>query len=271
MMARSFLGVIKDRVRSIIKLCTKPAKSPLLQVIDERALSSNNTLYRLGTKYGGWLLPLNVNLNEESICYLAGAGEDISFDCALVEKFGVKARIVDPTPRAISHFEKLRESIQAGKKFPINGSSTDFYSISERLLARISFLPYGLAGKDMQMKFYFPKDPSHVSCSVMNLQNTDEYFEANCYRLSSLMRTQGDSSIDLLKMDIEGGEYDVLDDLIESRLLPSLLLVEFDEAHTPLHGDAMMRISDRVRRLEDLNMICIAVDGCNATFQYQPK
>lgn len=270
MKAERYFDVIKDHARSIFKLRTKSGKSPLLKVVDERSLISKNSLFRLGTKYGGWLLPLNVKLNEESICYLDGAGEDISFDCALVEKFGVKARIVDPTPRAISHFEQLGRSIRAGEKFPINGSSSDFYSISEQLLSRISFLPCGLAGEDTLMKFYFPKDPSHVSCSVLNLQNTEEYFEADCYRLSSLMKAEGDNSIDLLKMDIEGGEYGVLDDLIESNLLPSILLVEFDEAHTPLDDDAMMRISNRISQLERLGMVCIAVDGSNATFQYRP-
>ena len=34
---------------------------------------------RLGTKYGGWILPTNTTLNENSIIYSAGVGEDISF------------------------------------------------------------------------------------------------------------------------------------------------------------------------------------------------
>jgi Methyltransferase FkbM domain len=128
------------------------------------------------------------------------------------------------------------------------------------------FLPYGLAGEDAEMKFYFPRDPSHVSCSTLNLQQTNTWFSAQCYRLSTLMKMQGDARIDLLKLDIEGGEYAVLDDLIASNLFPRLMLIEFDEAHTPLDDGAIERITDRIRRLENAGMRCISVAGCNATF-----
>ncbi len=74
----------------------------------------------------------------------------------------------------------------------------------------------GLAGTDEELKFFMPKDPSHVSCSTANLQKTDSYFTAQCHRLSTLMAQQGDARIDLLKMDIEGGEYDVIRDLASS-------------------------------------------------------
>jgi len=38
---------------------------------------------RLGTTYGGWVLPKEVLLNENSIVYSGGVGEDISFDIKL--------------------------------------------------------------------------------------------------------------------------------------------------------------------------------------------
>jgi FkbM family methyltransferase len=202
---------------------------------------------------------------------LAGAGEDIGFDCALVEKFGSRIRIVDPTPRAIAHFEQLISAITKGEKFPINKSLEDFYTIDSSHLSRIQFLPFGLAGEDKEMKFYYPQDPSHVSCSTLNLQKTDKWFNASCYRLATLMIQQGDQALDLLKMDIEGGEYAVIDDLLLSGLLPHYLLIEFDEAHTPLDGGAMDRMKSRIRALENSNMRCIALDGCNATFQHWTK
>jgi hypothetical protein len=80
------------------------------------------------------------------------------------------------------------------------------------------------------------------------------------------MRQEGDTSIDLLKMDIEGAEYAVINDIVVSELLPRLLLVEFDEIHTPLDADASVRIRQHIDLLLEAGMRCVAVDGSNATF-----
>ncbi|MEI3651315.1 MAG: hypothetical protein V6D39_15295 [Dolichospermum lemmermannii FEM_B0920] len=42
-------------------------------------------LVELGTKYGGWVIPLGL-LISDSVCYFVGWGEDISFDIALIDK-----------------------------------------------------------------------------------------------------------------------------------------------------------------------------------------
>ena len=62
-------------------------------------VSSFADLITIGTEYGGWTIPANY-LTESSICYLAGAGEDISFDVGIVEKYGCQVLLFDPTPRA---------------------------------------------------------------------------------------------------------------------------------------------------------------------------
>lgn len=244
---------------------TLPDASPLLALVDPKDLLPQQALARLGTKYGGWIIPADAALGPDSICYLAGAGEDISFDCALVKQFGCKARIVDPTPRAIEHFHQLSEAVLAGNRFPVNNSTTDFYELTPEQLARLTFLPVGLASKDVELKFYMPKDPSHVSCSTANLQKTDNYFVAQCHRLSTLMAQQGDTHIDLMKMDIEGGEYDVISDLASAGPLPRILLIEFDETHAPQDAGALGRIGKHIQMLVDAGMRCIAAEGSNIT------
>jgi hypothetical protein len=130
----------------------------------------------------------------------------------------------------------------------------------------MKFLPIGLADQDVELKFYLPKDPAHVSCSTVNLQRTESYFTAKCHRLHTIMAEEGDVKIDLIKMDIEGAEYSVIRDILASSLLPRMLLIEFDEAHTPLDDDAGTRIHDHINRLVEAGMHCVAVEGCNATF-----
>jgi FkbM family methyltransferase len=244
--------------------------SPLLACVNRAGLLPSEELLRLGTVYGGWILPKDHGLTADSLCYCAGAGEDISFECELVERFGCRVWIIDPTPRAVQHFKDLEQAVRSGVRFPVNNGGVDYYAISAAHLDRLQFLPVGLADKDTEMKFFLPQNPAHVSCSVINLQKTDQYFTAPCLRLSSIMRQQGDSSIDMLKIDIEGAEYGVIEDMAASGLLPRLLLIEFDEAHTPLDGKAPERIRQHIGLLERSGMRCVAVEGSNATFVKAP-
>lgn len=240
--------------------------SPLFPYVERAELRPDSELLRLGTVYGGWIIPVDNGLTADSLCYCAGAGEDISFECALVERYRCRVRIIDPTPRAIQHFQNLENAVRTNTRFPINNSSADFYSITGAHLERLQFLPVGLSDKDAQLKFYLPQNPTHVSCSIVNLQKTDQYFTAPCLRLSSIMNRQGDGSIDLLKIDIEGAEYGVIEDMVASGLLSRLLLIEFDEAHTPLDGKAPERIRKHIALLARSGMRCVAVEGSNATF-----
>src|ERR1041385_3788459 len=241
-------------------------ESPLLKYVDPTALVSSKELLRLGTVYGGWIVLANCGLSSDSVCYSAGAGEDISFDCALAERFRCRIRIIDPTPRAIHHFDKLENAVKSGERFPVNSSAVDYYTITAEDFGRLRFLPIGLADRDTELKFFLPKNPAHVSCSTVNLQKTDDYFIAKCFCLSSIMRQQGDVSIDMLKIDIEGAEYAVIEDMVASSLLPQLLLIEFDEIHTPLDSNASKRISQSIELLLQSGMRCVAVEGSNATF-----
>ena len=69
------------------------------------------------------------------------------------------------------------------------------------------------------------KFPRHVSHSIVNLQNTAEWFETDCKRLSAIMREVGLESLDLLKLDIEGAEYEVLGRLLGDNVRISVLCV----------------------------------------------
>jgi FkbM family methyltransferase len=263
---------MRSLVRRLFRVATSvpPAAcssgSILLAFVDVTSLLPPERLLSLGTAYGRWTIPVDSGLNGRSVCYCAGAGEDISFDCALAQRFHCTVRIIDPTPRAIRHFEALKEAMRAGGRFPINNSENDYYAITIEEFQRLSFHPVGLSDGDRELKFYLPKNPAHVSCSTVNLQKTDKYFLAPCFRLGSIMRQEGDASLDLLKMDIEGGEYTVIRDLVATRLLPRILLIEFDEVHTPLDSNANDRIREHIDLLRQAGMTCVAVERSGATF-----
>lgn len=61
------------------------------------------------------------------------------------------------------------------------------------------------------------------SCS----SGEDESVEIPVKKLSTIMAELNHQRIDILKMDIEGPEYDVIEDLLQSNLEVRQLLVEF--------------------------------------------
>lgn len=194
-------------------------------------------LVRVGSRYGGWIVPLCI-VREDATCYSGGVGEDASFDLALAEYFGCNVVAFDPTPRAI----RYAESKLCG-------------------LPRLSFYPVGLWSKRGMLRFYAPKDPAHVSHSIVNLQRTsDFFFEAECWSIPDAMRELGHSRIDLLKLDIEGAEYEVLGSILDSGIDVSAVCVEFDQP-TPVR-----RLLKQVRDMKRASYDLVAIDGWNYTF-----
>src|SRR5215475_11961357 len=103
----------------------------LLDYVDRAAFFAPHQLAQLGTDYGGWIIPVEAGLTADTVCYCAGAGEDISFECALVEHYPCSVWIIDPTPRALEHFKLLSEAVSAERPFPINNGREN-YSIAPR-------------------------------------------------------------------------------------------------------------------------------------------
>lgn len=200
------------------------------------AVTTRGDLERLGSAYGGWIVPAGL-LNEKSICWCAGVGEDATFDFCLIQRFGCDVFSLDPTPRAQEYIDGLGQRDR-----------------------RHHFLPVGLWTGDVMLRFYAPEDPRNVSHSIVNLQKTTQYIEAPCRSLPSLLSEFAQSHVDLLKMDIEGAEHDVINNLLESKCLPTIMLVEFDQ---PI---PWRRIKSTTRMLLHAGYKVAGIDGWNYTF-----
>jgi FkbM family methyltransferase len=205
-------------------------------------IRSSQSLLRFGSGYASWVVPFRL-LNQDSICYSLGVGEDISFDLDLIKRVGCNIFAYDPTPRAIVYAQKWQ------KKIP-----------------NFHFQPMGVWDKTEIMKFYAPVNREHVSHSILNIQKTSTYFEASCKRLSTLMKENGHSKIDLLKMDIEGAEYTVLDSILDDGLKIPVICVEFDELHHPVDEGYKERIKKSIRRLVASGYDIVCVEQSNYTF-----
>jgi FkbM family methyltransferase len=192
--------------------------------------SGGQRLIRLGTDYGGWIIP--DAMQRSAICYSAGIGEDASFDISVMERYGCSVYAFDPTPRAIEYAHEV------AKRYP-----------------QFCFRPWGLWSRDETRKFFAPENPAHVSHSITNLRGTFDYFEAQCFCISTIMSGFGHTRIDLLKMDIEGAEYDVIASLLGSNLRPLILCIDFDQP---------MPLGATVRAVTDLKAVGYAVVAMEA-------
>jgi FkbM family methyltransferase len=188
----------------------------------------------LGTEYGNWSFCTD-GLNSNSVVYSFGVGEDISWDTAIIERYQVQVHAFDPTPKSIAWVQQQNTPPQ------------------------FHFYGYGIADHDGVLQFYPPEDAAHVSYTVLHkAQTAAKMVELPVKQLATIMRELGHEHIDMLKMDIEGAEYRVLDNILKSGLAITQILVEFHPHIAPMtvkdtiaavkklqqHGYKLFAISD---------------------------
>lgn len=175
---------------------------------------------RLGSYYGGWVIQPG-ELNRNSIVYSFGAGEDISFDLAMIERFGMTVHVFDPTPKSM-HWVR-----------------------SQTVPERFVFHPVGLADYDGTARFVLPREDKtsyHIST-----EGGVDVAECRVQRLTTIMRELEHDHLDVLKMDIESAEYAVLPDILKAQIPIRQLLVEFH--HLPGHWDMLNRSKQAIEQL----------------------
>jgi FkbM family methyltransferase len=180
---------------------------------------------RIGSAYGGWTV-LTAPLESHCPMVLSfGVGEDITFDLGMIEQFGAKVFAYDPTPRCVEWIG--RQSLPP-----------DFM-----------FYPFAVGAKDEVRQFYAPANPAHVSHSVHTIDSGEQ---AACISVqfkafATVIEDLNVTDIDVLKMDIEGAEYEVIDALLSSPVRPRQLLIEFHHRSPPLQlRDTKLAVSQLI-------------------------
>lgn len=153
-----------------------------------------------------WTLALD-HLQTGGIAYCFGVGTDLGLEIALATRFGMRVHAFDPTPRSGDWIRK------------------------QHLPETLVFHPIGLAASDGVLRFEEPEDSQHVSFSAAKASGRPTIC-LPVQRLPSIVTNLRHPSIDLLKMDIEGSEYEVIRDMSTHSIRPKQVLVEFHHRFT---------------------------------------
>ena len=198
--------------------------------------NKSENIIRLGSNYGGWGFYDDKNLYNSTIIS-AGLGEDASFDVDFLNKYDSKMIIIDPTPRATAHYKKILniKNHQKTKNYSNTGvQEIESYDLSKINSENFILIEKALFNKDdLTLNFYKPKNPDHVSHSISNFLNDHsietDHIKVKTITLKTIMDKFKVSKLVLLKMDIEGAEIQVIENMLENKIYPDQICVEFDE------------------------------------------
>jgi FkbM family methyltransferase len=186
---------------------------------------SGSSIRWFGTTYGGFYLDESL-LTASSALFSFGVGEDISFDIAVSKKNIGSVFLFDPTPKSIAFIKNTR--------LPDN----------------FQFHPIGISDKDEQANFFLPKNNNNVSGSLLAHKQVDSTKEikVSLKKLSTILHELDVHRVDVLKVDIEGSEYRVLKNIIEERIFPLQICVEF---HNEFHKNGKLLFRNCLNLLKE--------------------
>jgi FkbM family methyltransferase len=173
---------------------------------------------RLGTRYGGWWLYAPA-IAAEPLLIDCGLGRDISFPRAFLERFGGRVIGLDPNPVALEYCRK-----HCPPQMEVRGEAL-----------------WSEAGRELSFHMprsaeLLPKGADGVSGSLLASHGYagDETLAVTTTSLTEVLQRAGRAECDMLKLDIEGAEYAVLDALCANGQIKRArqLAVEFHHGWT---------------------------------------
>tara|TARA_Y100000590_G_scaffold284333_1_gene319893 strand:+ start:1048 stop:1770 length:723 start_codon:yes stop_codon:yes gene_type:complete len=147
-------------------------------------------------------------IDENSIVYSLGVGDSIEFDNEIIQAHGCDVHAFDPTPFSVNWISNKNTS------------------------TKLSFHPWAVSDGDGKMRMIQRENKKGKKSNVMWTEisshaNFDGSIEVPVFSVQSIMKKLNHSSINLIKIDIEGTEYQVIDHMIENEIFPEQILVEY--------------------------------------------
>ena len=192
----------------------------------------------------GWVVDESL-LNRESVIYSVGVGSNIDFDLELINSFGATVHAFDPTPRSIEWVK------------------------NQQLPKHFIFHPFGLSAENGHMDFFPPAKASSTHFSPIDRYgDTNNIVRAPVKDIDTIASELKHKEIDLLKMDIEGAEYEVIEALPKNRVAINQILIEF---HHMYKGVPISKTVDAISTLNNLGFELFNISQRTYEFSFRKK
>ena len=88
----------------------------------------------------------------------------------------------------------------------------------------------GIWNKDGQVKFYAQntEDPNISGGSITNLYKDEKFEYLECKRFKTIISENKHHHVNLIKLDIEGAAFVVIEDIINDNIFPDQIIAEFE-------------------------------------------
>ena len=202
----------------------------LVRIIPLRLLGGQRSVLKLetlGQGDGAWSVPENI-LDSSSICYSFGIGCNASFDVSLAQHYACLVYCFDPTPSSIEYMCQYSD-------WPLE------------------FKPWGIWSCDTTKALYYQDISDETNLSLINPGEFrgGKQGDVELFSLKTIMQRLGHEKVTLIKMDVEGAWFNVLQDIAVHAILPDILCVEFDSP------TSLLRVVKTIRKLGEAKLICI--------------
>ena len=186
----------------------------------------------LGDSYGGWMIcePDTPGAFRGALVYTIGVGRNIEWDKAMIREYGTVHHGWDPTPRAVDFVRKT--------KLPEN----------------FHFHQFGLGSKDGTVTATLPvgnTDSYTISAYKHARAQEGKATEIPVLSLESMMTKENHDQLAILKIDIEGAEFDVIRTWVENNynVRADQVLIEFHERYFKSNKELVPQAVAQMRQL----------------------
>lgn len=202
---KEYLNNIRLNAQSISRKIRLNYSTPKHKVEHlKKQIDCNHKWY--GSSYGGFYINPDF-LNEHSIIYSFGIGKDVTFDVTCIRNHRCSVFGFDPTPKSINYIN------------------------SHKINPLFRFHNYGIATKTGNQEFFLPANERAISGSLVPSEVVDasKMIHVQMKSFDDVTQQFGHKKVDVLKMDIEGAEYEVLEAIVNSNIQIDQILVEFHD------------------------------------------
>lgn len=192
--------------------------------IDRLQYTRHDAAEMVGSGGSAWCLIGSIlETRTTPVLFSGGVGKNISFELEFARRFRGRVYLYDPSPTGV----KTAELIPAESP--------------------IEFYPKGLAGSAGRIEFETPKNPDEGSWTAPG--GGSGKFEAfDTLSLVQEISGGGYSHVDVVKLDIEGFEYDVIEKLLEAdHIVVDQIAVEFHDFFPSVDKSKSIALRKRLR------------------------